>query len=771
MHTRIYPFFIVSRVLFILCTWIISTNSLTGQIISHDFNASNDGWTTSDNWIRNSASFAGNATNEWHCNPYNNYSSNQSEYVTSGSMDLSGFENMTVSVDIAYKTNNNDGFRLEYNANDGGGWIVLGTNADANWYTDGDVNALGGTRDGWGDNKQTSPHWSAFTHTLPAACNDNSNVQFRFYFASNGSSQDDGVAFDDFIITGTPVAVAINQPGSGYALDFDGSNDYVSLGTSATLRPANTVSVEAWVYAHTAGTWVAIFGNLFDTGSDEAGYGLFTYDNTGNMMFWVQTSGGTTNGYGNYPQATLPLNEWTHFAGTYDGSNLRLYVNGVLEDTDAKTGSIDYSSSPLDARIGQYYDDNESEEFNGLIDELRIWNDARTQTEIRDNMCKKLAGNEAGLLAYYRMDNASGTTIVDRTSNSLNGTLNNMNNSDWVLSGAAIGDDSDYRYTGSWIGQTVDITSNNKGTFEVSNILGNPDGVHTYRVDESPNTTSGITAGAGSNDTYFGTFVVNGTLPTYTAEVDYTDYPDAITEENNLLMYNRADNSANSWLDLVGTLSIASNLINRPLVASRREFMIASSANPLPVELVDFKATPDAEENEVHLFWVTSSEINNDYFTVERTADLNEFELVTQVGGQGTTNETTEYRETDCNPVQGISYYRLSQTDYDGNTEYFDLEKVLMELGKSDENLEIQLYPNPNNGHNLYLKIPNSQNEDLKVLVNDFLGKEFLIDFTVINQGNYSVVAVEMSQKLAAGSYIINISVNGENHQHKLIVQ
>ena len=202
-------------------------------------------------------------------------------------------------------------------------------------------------------------------------------------------------------------------------------------------------------------------------------------------------------------------------------------------------------------------------------------------------------------------------------------------------------------------------------------------------------------------------------------------------------------------------------------------FVLASNTNnnPLPVELTKFEAKPNSGEKVVDLFWITSSEINNDFFTVEKTKDLNTFEEVVQVAGQGTTNEQTEYHEKDYNPSDGISYYRLSQTDFDGKTEYFDLEKVLFELSEHPNDMHVELYPNPSNGHNMYMKIPNADAAEINVLINDFIGKSYLTDFTVINQGEYSVVAIEMNQKLAAGSYMINVSVDGENHSHKLIVQ
>ncbi|MBD80926.1 MAG: hypothetical protein CL840_18560 [Crocinitomicaceae bacterium] len=207
-------------------------------------------------------------------------------------------------------------------------------------------------------------------------------------------------------------------------------------------------------------------------------------------------------------------------------------------------------------------------------------------------------------------------------------------------------------------------------------------------------------------------------------------------------------------------------------VTSFSPFTLGSttSNNPLPVDLVEFKATANETEKVVDLFWVTSSEINNDYFTVERTKDLKEFEEVLQVTGQGTTNERTEYHERDEQPLEGISYYRLSQTDFDGKVEHFDVEQVMFDLAQS-VGIQIELYPNPNSGQTMFMKIPNANSEELKVLVNDFIGKEFLVDFTVIDQGDHSVVAIEMNEQLAAGSYMVNIKVGDEVHSHKLIVQ
>ncbi|HRH67523.1 MAG TPA: T9SS type A sorting domain-containing protein, partial [Bacteroidia bacterium] len=109
----------------------------------------------------------------------------------------------------------------------------------------------------------------------------------------------------------------------------------------------------------------------------------------------------------------------------------------------------------------------------------------------------------------------------------------------------------------------------------------------------------------------------------------------------------------------------------------------------LPVELISFQAI--AEEKIVRLNWTTSSEINNQYFTVERSADGIDFEPIQMVDGAGSTTSIRNYETLDEKPLHGISYYRLKQTDFDGKFSYSD--KVPVDF--SDHNDIFYLHPNP----------------------------------------------------------------------------
>ncbi len=119
-------------------------------------------------------------------------------------------------------------------------------------------------------------------------------------------------------------------------------------------------------------------------------------------------------------------------------------------------------------------------------------------------------------------------------------------------------------------------------------------------------------------------------------------------------------------------------------------FSVTTVSNiPLPIALVSFDA--EVKDNMVYLRWETSSEFENDFFLVERSHDGKTFEALTKVEGAGTSTTPLKYTVRDANPYHGTSYYRLSQTDYDGSVEYY---KVL--IVKVETFAEItKLYPNP----------------------------------------------------------------------------
>ncbi|MCB0762642.1 MAG: T9SS type A sorting domain-containing protein [Flavobacteriales bacterium] len=107
----------------------------------------------------------------------------------------------------------------------------------------------------------------------------------------------------------------------------------------------------------------------------------------------------------------------------------------------------------------------------------------------------------------------------------------------------------------------------------------------------------------------------------------------------------------------------------------------------LSTELLSFKG--EQKEDQVNLYWSTASETNNDFFTIERSQDGVNYEEILQMDGAGTTSLTNHYTAIDSKPLPGVSYYRLKQTDFNGEFEYTDPISV------DFTDFDLTVYPNP----------------------------------------------------------------------------
>lgn len=151
---------------------------------------------------------------------------------------------------------------------------------------------------------------------------------------------------------------------------------------------------------------------------------------------------------------------------------------------------------------------------------------------------------------------------------------------------------------------------------------------------------------------------------------------------------------------------------------STRYFTIASAAitTPLPIELINFDAS--LENAQIALMWQTGSERNNDFFTVERSEDGVNWEEIDQVKGAGSSSTVLNYKTFDDNPLSGVSYYRLKQTDYDGMFTYSEVESVNIIRSK---NSKVLIYPNPAENQ---VTVEADKSELIDVRIFDILGKD-----------------------------------------------
>lgn len=182
------------------------------------------------------------------------------------------------------------------------------------------------------------------------------------------------------------------------------------------------------------------------------------------------------------------------------------------------------------------------------------------------------------------------------------------------------------------------------------------------------------------------------------------------------------------------------------------------SHRPLPIELISFTAHwYSGNKDKVITKWVTASEIGNDHFTIDRTEDGETFTEIGVVPGAGNSNSILQYSLIDDNAVKGISYYRLKQTDYDGNYAYSNL--VAVETDSSDPLKLIYLYPDQNR-NSLKYQYSYSGDKSISVEVVDVLGKSISKEYSEYNRADQEI-NMDISG-LSKGVYLFKVS-DGEH--------
>ncbi len=230
-------------------------------------------------------------------------------------------------------------------------------------------------------------------------------------------------------------------------LSFDGVDDYVDLGDISELNGVQTFTIEGRFYPTSVTGTYNIFSKVIDATHDIRirmdGGSFFVEIGDGSDFIYEWTNFSTT--------FTTP--QWIHFAVTYDGfavgltNRLKMYFNG----TEITTNLTDSGTLPTNTDDLSGYDallSSTADFFAGSMDEFRIWDDVRTSGEISANMNKKIIdpSADASLIAYYRMDEGTGTTLGD-DKGSYDGTIYGASwgnyDDGWDSDGDGIDDDDD----------------------------------------------------------------------------------------------------------------------------------------------------------------------------------------------------------------------------------------------------------------------------------------------------------------------------------------
>ena len=630
------------------------------------------------------------------------------------------------------------------------------------------------------------------------------------------------ISLYDIFIPGTSQTITISA-----GLTWTSSNLITLAGSSwyaintGTFNPKGDVTITNSATS-TGGTGTFLFngtGNQLLTGSGSSNRGRLpavTIDKTGGTLTFGSNLISEMNNW-TYVQGTVDAttnNSLVEFTGTLtiDGqgasSTMKFYDIQTISGTNTLggnldvghniqfiSGSIDVSTTlyPITIQGNWIQNFNSATAFNERTGSV-TFNGTVAQT-IFDNaiaagetFCNLVINNAAGVTlggtATYNV-NISGTTVgLNLTSGLLTTSTSNLI---VVNSGAVATNYSSTSYVDGpirKIGAQAFIFPTGKAGRYARIAIGVPTVSSTYTAEYFANPFSNTTSMAVtptpvlmnvSTMEYWQldrTGTGNATVTLYWEDAAWSGIIDCTSSDLRVAHWNGAawENNNDVVTTTAGCVGSAAGTVKTTAnVTSFSPFTFGSTKgiNPLPIELLSFTAVPN--KNKVDLNWVTASEINNDYFNIERSVDGINFETVNTTDGAGNSTSIINYYSVDANPYNGLSYYRLKQTDFNGNTSYS--QTVPVEFNSADD-FAFDIYPNPAGNENININIISSQLvSDAYINFYDVTGKKIYSTTITLSAKGHTLFSFYPENKLARGVYFVEISSGQTNIHKKLIVK
>ncbi len=551
------------------------------------------------------------------------------------------------------------------------------------------------------------------------------------------------VAADKQSVTGngafSPVMIVNLQTFTppGNALNLDGTNDHVVMQPKATVVKDN-FTVMAWVKPEHSTKAMHILSTR--EGGDQTFDMQLTGGNKIHGDIGAGTSWDTNNADADYK---YNINQWLHVAYVVSPRAYKIYANGkevgggVLTKDPVLLGATHYITIGKNATENTY--------FKGSIDEVRIYSQALTEADIKQNMLNTAITHPSALLAHYNFDqgvNSKSDVLTDQGINGYHGTLKGFalegNASNWVESYAMAVPNMDNvtnikgtKFTANWTapligtvdnGYLLEVATDEVFTQMITNspfsindthreIIGLTTGTnYYYRVKADKNSVTGqgavsevktVTPVKESQTINFAALdpkttnsadFVLGATATSGLEVSYTSSNTAVAEvyqDNGIWKVKiKGEGIINITAKQAGDAdySAAGDVPQQLIVVEA----------PLPITLVSY--TAKIEGNSTKLRWQTSSETNNKGFIIYRSGDYGLFVKIGEVSATHNTPASTDgtssvssYTFIDKQPLNGNNYYKLVQVDNDGTATELGVKPLTYNL----KLITYNVFPNP----------------------------------------------------------------------------
>ncbi len=619
------------------------------------------------------------------------------------------------------------------------------------------------------------------------------------------------------------VFFGVSLRASEHSVQFNQNGQYVDCGNSAYYDLSNNLTIEAWIYPENfkSSKWEnTIASKVYWTASNTYGwsfrYGsalrILEFNMSGGANIWIDCTA-------NY---VLTLNTWQHVAATYNGAVVKLYVNGV--EVASKNANYSIPAAPKKLCIGAIDQTGDWRNMVGCIDQVRIWNTARSQSQIADNLYNSVTSDN--LLAEFLFNTGSGTIATNSANNSYNGTLVNASWSDNVpyysinintgnIYGVNISTDTeDYGIDP----ETISLLSGFNGTITAEK--------NNYVWSLASGSDSNILSNLNSNRniSFVGTFTLDDPVTGFTysgqedvqitaneATIETLGVPSpANTTENDIVMvfnasttsdlivavpagtwyviayYNDPENGGLTWHEgnpypATGPTDVVFS--NLPFASKGDVPIIISQEDvTLPITLASFTGRYIGE-NTVSLDWMTHSESNLNCFSIFRAED-NDIASALQVGSMiDATNTaiTQTYRIVDKNfSHNGIYYYWLKVSELDGSNYFHGPITVLINENNDTPTIEIPIknrlysaYPNPFNPSTT-ISYTLKEAGDVKIEIFDILGRRVWNKSASHNlPGLYSIVWNGLNNRgkeVVSGVYYCRLTSGNYRETNKMVL-
>ncbi|OFY74062.1 MAG: hypothetical protein A2265_02730, partial [Bacteroidetes bacterium RIFOXYA12_FULL_33_9] len=494
------------------------------------------------------------------------------------------------------------------------------------------------------------------------------------------------------------------------SLDFNATADYAVIPNNVAMNMSGNLTIEMKIKVSDFSSRHYLLDKWY------SGEGRISVETDGTLHYYY----GCCDTYCSTWQSlssvqSIPLNEWTHIAIVRDNTNntLTWYINGVKTvQTIVKYTSIQTTKNIL---IGNMH--------SGEIDEIRIWNRARSASELIADKNILLLGLEPGLIAYYNMDNGRGLVLEDKTNNGFDGYLLNMDS------------------TTVWKSNSI-IEEGLRAQLQVT-------------INDNP-------VELGNDTTVESSLVLDAT----------NEYSTYLWNDNSTVQTLNVTSSGEYWVSVVDgngcfdidTIDVTVNSA-KALVLTEEEI---NEINNVSYQFENFEAKLNGDI--IDLSWLIENEMSTYYYTIEKTIDLEKFEVLDIIFA-GEKTSLVDYVIFDDNPHKGVSYYRLKQTDLYGKSIYSDLIRV--EYGQDSKQIMFKIYPNPvQYNQAFYVNMTGlKSNDEVLVIVIDALGREMYSKVIFTNSEGSVLEAIDPHGRLEPGTYFIVGSSKDEIYSKKLIIR